>query len=244
MVKKLLESDSYLFNYTIDHIKKGQGLLSSLTQAIEFLSLAGSCFSMLPIIPRSSLYIKAFSNKIVGTYITRDLSLAVQRANPKDLCKFLKLIIPQVDKEERDVLSRLLNQTRNYITKTGNHQDSGKISRDYQPKKFEAAKAAKIIELNRDKSTFEQDPIYSSVRHQVHTILEAFVAEKFFDPRNIFLSEVLIFDLKPPLREAFMPRPRFAIERALSVPDDYLNYTSSSAEKVTEKDETVIPLVV
>lgn len=240
-----MESDTYLFNYTIEHVQKGQDQLSSLTQAFEILSQARSCFPTLPEVQRSSLYVKAFSNKIVGTYLIRDLSLAIQRANPEDLCKLLKTMLPQLDKEQQDVINGHLNKVNTYTAETENMQDSKKASQDYQPKKFKAAKSAHRLELNgRERLGFEQDPNYSSVRHQVRTLTESFIAQKFFDPRNIFLVEIIMFDLKPPLREAFMPRPRFAIERALSTPDDYLNYTSSSVRELTEKDETVIILVV
>ena len=245
VVKELLESDMYLFNHIREHIEKGQDLLSSLTQSIEFLALAGSCFSTLRDVPQSSLYVKAFSDKIIGTYIIRDLSLAVQRANPEDLCKFLKTIKPQLDQQQQSHLSELLNQARNYIADTDNRQDSGNASHDCQLKKLKATKSAQRLQLNgQDKSVAEQDPIYTSVRQQVQTFLESFIAQKFFDPRSIFLIEVLMFDLKLPLREAFMPRPRFAIERALSVPNDYLNYTSSSTKGLAGKDKTVILLIV
>ena len=38
-----------------------------------------------------------------------------------------------------------------------------------------------------------------------------------------FLNEILVFDYKRPIMEAFIPRPRYKIERALSKPHDYLN---------------------
>ena len=39
---------------------------------------------------------------------------------------------------------------------------------------------------------------------------------------TLFLSEVMIYDLKSPHTEVFQPKPRLAIERALASPHDYL----------------------
>jgi origin recognition complex subunit 3 len=38
----------------------------------------------------------------------------------------------------------------------------------------------------------------------------------------LFLSEVFMYDLKSPHTEVFQPKPRFAVERALASPHDYL----------------------
>lgn len=44
----------------------------------------------------------------------------------------------------------------------------------------------------------------------------------FVDPSTLFMNEAFLFNTRSPLLPTFVPRPRFAIERALSRPSDYL----------------------
>ena len=47
-------------------------------------------------------------------------------------------------------------------------------------------------------------------------------ASIFVDPSTLFMNEAFLFTTRSPLSSTFVPRPRFAIERALSRPSDYL----------------------
>jgi origin recognition complex subunit 3 len=82
--------------------------------------------------------------------------------------------------------------------------------------------AQKVL-LSKHKATLsEKDKAYSDLVNRFHHELEAYLESALIDPRQLFLSEILMYDLTSPHTEVFQPRPRFAIERALSAPHDYL----------------------
>jgi origin recognition complex subunit 3 len=82
--------------------------------------------------------------------------------------------------------------------------------------------AQKVL-LSKHKATLtEQDKAYSDLNSRFHDDIEKYFTTAFIDPQDLFLSELFIYDLKSPHTEVFQPRPRFAIERSLSSPFDYL----------------------
>ena len=54
---------------------------------------------------------------------------------------------------------------------------------------------------------------------------------------NLFPTNILFYDFKAPHRDAFTPKVRFAIERALTVPQDYLGCDCCEAVKVSSVRE-------
>lgn len=82
---------------------------------------------------------------------------------------------------------------------------------------------AQKVSLSRHTSNLSsQDLAYSQLVARVSTELANFMRASLIDPRALFLHEILMYDLKSPHRDVFTPTPRLAIERALSVPHDYL----------------------
>ncbi|MCJ1338812.1 hypothetical protein MMC09_004101 [Bachmanniomyces sp. S44760] len=63
---------------------------------------------------------------------------------------------------------------------------------------------------------------YTSLVTSIFDTLVQFFNTYLINPTDIFLHEVLIFDIKAPHRDAFTPKTRFVIERALAAPHDYL----------------------
>jgi origin recognition complex subunit 3 len=83
---------------------------------------------------------------------------------------------------------------------------------------------AQNVELRKHKHALSrQDTAYSDLLGRFHDELESYLTEALIDPHSLYLSEILMYDLKSPHNEVFTPKPRFAMERALSSPHDYLN---------------------
>ncbi|KAL8922065.1 MAG: hypothetical protein Q9208_005375 [Pyrenodesmia sp. 3 TL-2023] len=79
------------------------------------------------------------------------------------------------------------------------------------------------VELSKHVSSLsEQDMSYSKLVDRVDSMLKDYFKQAMITPQKLFLHEVLIYDFKSPHRDVFAPKPRFAIERALSFPRDYL----------------------
>ena len=82
---------------------------------------------------------------------------------------------------------------------------------------------AQKVELSAHSLTpTHQDKGYSALVDRAHMALHNFFHETLITPQSLFLHEILIYDLKSPHRDVFAPKPRAAVERALSSPHDYL----------------------
>lgn len=93
------------------------------------------------------------------------------------------------------------------------------------------------IQLSKGKANLsEEDAEYTKIVDRLVALLQVHLTEALINPHELFLHEVFLFDLRNPLKETFAPRPRFAIERALSTPFDYLLSSSDVAmTKVSAK---------
>jgi origin recognition complex subunit 3 len=80
---------------------------------------------------------------------------------------------------------------------------------------------AQKIHLSSEQATLsKQDIQYTRLIDRLSVILEKFFT--FEDPQNMFLNESWLYDFITPHKEVFAPRPRFAVEQALSAPHEYL----------------------
>ncbi|KAI4182121.1 MAG: hypothetical protein L6R41_006184 [Letrouitia leprolyta] len=79
------------------------------------------------------------------------------------------------------------------------------------------------VELSKHKSSLTKDDLsYSGLVNRIYENLRDYFRNILIHPKDLFLHEILIYDLKSPQREVFAPKPRHALERALSSPRDYL----------------------
>lgn len=82
---------------------------------------------------------------------------------------------------------------------------------------------AQKVELSKQTSALsEQDLQYSKLVNRVEKFLKDFFETILINPQTLFLREIIIYDLKSPHRDVFTPKPRLAVERALSSPHEYL----------------------
>ncbi|KAM3089249.1 Origin recognition complex subunit 3 [Clarireedia jacksonii] len=78
------------------------------------------------------------------------------------------------------------------------------------------------VQLSQEKSSLtKHDKEYTILVDRLIKALQDFVSLE--NLQDLFLSEIWIYDLKYPYQDAFIPKPRFAIERALSSPHEYLS---------------------
>lgn len=93
------------------------------------------------------------------------------------------------------------------------------------------------ILLSKGKSNLsEQDIEYTRIVDRLVSALQEYLTETLILPQELFMHEAFLFDLRNPLKETFTPRPRFALERALANPFDYLiSSTRSSGARISAK---------
>ena len=186
---------------------------------IDIISTIQSCSVSALSTPWSELYIKAMYGELAESAIKRD-TLLLCRKMPSDsmidlLSKLSKYDLPGISKVHEDL--------RNLTNDIDNEATPLRSEHDIHHNSLRTTIVAQKVSLSKQSSTLsKQDLAYSKIVSSVDTTLQDLFQTSLINPKDLFLHEVLIYDSKSPHRDVFTPKPRFAIERALSSPHDYL----------------------
>ncbi|KAF2468215.1 uncharacterized protein BDR25DRAFT_58702 [Lindgomyces ingoldianus] len=235
-VRKLLGSDQYLFENIVEHVRSGREVLSALSGAATVLAHVREALQMSPHVPLSSIWIRAASGEMIGSPILRETMLAIKKASSDKLMQ-LFASFEKVDetyllfdpgKYQRD-LEELVNANPNSAPLRSQH--------DVRNDSLRTTVVAQKVLLSKHKAALsEQDKAYSDLVGRFHDEINEYFSATFIDPRALFLSEILMFDLRSPHTEVFQPKPRFAIERSLASPHDYLGCDCCSPGGVRDRE--------
>jgi origin recognition complex subunit 3 len=221
-VRKLLESDEYLFKQIIEHLAAGQQALATLSHAAQIVSNIRSSLQMTPNIRLSSIWTRAASGDLVTSPLLRETMLSIKKISSDRLVPLLAAMTHL----SGDYFSTDLTMFQGELSCLIDKNDTTtplRTQHDVRNDSLRTTVVAQKVLLSKHKAALsEQDRAYSDLVTRFHDELEAYFNSAFIDPRTLFLAEVLIYDLKSPHTEVFQPKPRFAIERALTSPHDYL----------------------
>jgi len=226
MVRDLLNDDSFLFETVLEQLKQGQTAVNNMNIALEHIETIRSCMHSKADIQRSELYVKAMSGELAGSAMIRDLLLSVKKMPSDSLDELLTQISDLVGQELWD----LHQQLQKLVTTMSSHGNPLRSEHDIRHETLRTTVVAQKVELSKQRSSLSKDDAaYSKIVNRVHDVLQSYFSRTFINPQSLFLHEVFIYDLKSPHRDVFTAKPRFAIERALSTPHDYLGCTCCKA---------------
>jgi origin recognition complex subunit 3 len=221
-VRELLESDECLFKEMIEQLNSGQHALATLSHAAQVLFSVRASLQLSPGARLSSIWTRAASGDISGSPVLRETMLSVKKM-PSD--KFAELLAA-LTKYQGDHFSMNLSAIQEELKILMENNDTSaplRTQHDVRNDSLRTTVVAQKVLLSKHKAALsEQDKAYSDLVARFHDQLDTYFESAFIDPQSLFLSEVLIYDLKSPHTEVFQPKPRFAIERALAAPHDYL----------------------
>ncbi|KAF2026488.1 hypothetical protein EK21DRAFT_74048 [Setomelanomma holmii] len=221
-VRDLLQSDDRLSDLISDSIKTNQHSLSTLSHAARVLSSVRASLQMSPNVRFSTIWTRAATGDMAGSPILRETMLSVKKI-PSD--RFVKLLVDMTGLQG-DYLSVDLDTFQRELDTLVQRNDTAtplRTQHDVRNDSLRTTVVAQKVLLSKHKAALsEQDKAYSDLVGRFHDELDAYFESAFIDPQTLVLSEVSIYDLKSPHTEVFQPRPRFAIERALATPHDYL----------------------
>ena len=220
-VRSLLDDDQTLFDAVRTNLEISEKRLHELTAGIEVLTIVQSITNLKKNATWSELYIMAMSGELGDSTVIREVLLAVKKM-PSDsmrgMVTQLSHHIPAFNKISED-LTGLMAATADDSTPL-------RSEHDVHHKTLRTTVVAQKVELSKQTAALsKQDMEYSKIVNRVDSILREYFQQSFINPQDLFLHEILIYDAKSPYRDAFTPRPRFAVERALSSPHDYLGCT-------------------
>ncbi|TKA66944.1 hypothetical protein B0A49_09364 [Cryomyces minteri] len=154
----------------------------------------------------------------------RDLLLSVKKSSSDVLSALLEDFVALDDKKLSSAVMKLQAQLKRLLDSSQGTSTPLRSEHDLHHSTLRTTVVAQKVELRKQKSDLsKKDSAYSEFLKQFYDLIEIYFSDTLINPKDLFLHEVFLYDLKSPHRDVFMPKPRFAIERALSAPHDYLD---------------------
>lgn len=223
----LLDDDNALLLEIQETLQATDQVLLNMLRSMHVLTKIGP-----ETIDRIDLYEKAFSGKLQDADDLTSTIDRIKKMGSEDLVVIMEHIFAAIKIGEKDSDLDGWESEEEFISKVGQLQQkidalvasSGKPLRSkytLQSETLRTTIVAQRVQLSRKAAVISSDDAaYSELLDQFISLLEETLT--FPNPQELFLNEIWLYDLKSPHRDVFTPRPRFAIERALSAPHDYL----------------------
>ncbi|KAG8623528.1 hypothetical protein KVT40_008504 [Elsinoe batatas] len=223
-VRELLKSDSYLYQRLQQDLKLGQQAVRDIIKTARVYQQLASGLEGVERLPESEIVVQALSGSLLGSARLKTFFLVLKRATSKMLQDLLDNASDDQDEMARDLFD---NHRQRLVDLLKDHTEADGPLRsevDIQNSTLRTTVISKKISLSKAKTTLTKaDAAYSEILNDFIERLQNHFSEKLIDPKTLPFNEIFLFDLKSPYRQTFTPRPRHAIERALSSPHDYLN---------------------
>lgn len=224
----LLTDDECLLNQALKHLEAGQ---QTMRQIFEAVRLMYSCLQYTQGTKKTSfsdLSVRALAGDLVESQIVDDMLVTARALDSEKLEKLLEAMpIALVDnaplaKVQADVQALLERFAGSGPLRSGYSINSSVVKTTVVQQRVQLSKGRADLS--------EQDLEYTKILDRLISTLQVYFTETLIPPQDLFLHEAFLFDIRSPLKETFTPRPRFAIERAMASPFDYLFSSTDTAE--------------
>lgn len=175
---------------------------------------------------------QAMSSEMKDSPVLRDTLMFVRKASSD----ILRHIFTALQGLPRNQLAVDISRRQRDLEELLQNPEVTAPLRSQQEGALFATVVSQKVQLSKQKVSVSQFEVaYSKILNEFQTELSVFLDQALSDPRELFLHEILVYDLKSPHTDVFQPRPRFALERALYSPHDYLN--CDCCPSLTEKSK-------
>ena len=227
-VQNLLISDDELFEMICEQKQRGREAMARLLNAVDLVSELQSGLQSSNVKPISELYVQAASGRLQDSSAIRAMLLSIRKSPSNLVVDIVTKIAAKRAAVEWPREFESVTQIHSDLTTLLNaHSHSGRPLRsedDIKSISLRTTVVAQKVGLSKQKAELsKEDAEYTAIVRRFTDVLEAYFAASLVEPRHLPFHEIFVYDLKSPYREAFKPRPRTAIERALSTPHDYLD---------------------
>ena len=238
---KLLESNSELLSEAKREIAAGKESLTTLTTTLDVVRAMQEHLPNITMSPKSSLYIQAMSCKLCDSAMLRTLLLSVRKSQSDMALALMDSVCAQsIPDDVRAEIISLKKQLAELVAGSTSKSQPLRSEDDIGSSTVRTTVVAQKVHLSKQKSQLsKQDAAYTNILRNFSDQLEAYFNDTLINPHDLPFHEIFIYDLRSPHREVFTPRPRHAVERALSSPHDYLDCDCCAPDKV-EGDEATL----
>ncbi|CAG8007827.1 unnamed protein product [Penicillium olsonii] len=230
-VRKLLENDEYLIQQTVRSVDAGQRIMRKLFQTVRTIYV---CLQYTQTGKKSSisdLSVRALSGELYESSVVEEMLATTKALDSDKLYELLSDLQPVIS---TPTIGEILQNLQSLLSSSPGPLRSGYNINSTVTK---TTVVQQRIQLSKGRAELsEQDSQYTKIVDQLVALLQEHLTETLINPQDLFLHEAFLFDLRSPLKETFGPRPRFAIERALVTPFDYLlSSTDAASTNVSAK---------
>ncbi|KAK4698163.1 origin recognition complex subunit 3, partial [Lecanoromycetidae sp. Uapishka_2] len=218
-VRDLLDDDESLHQAVASELDGARNALKKLLEAVGLLLTMQARPMCKGDASWSEIYIRAMSSELIDSSILKDIFTSFKKF-PSDVME--SLLGPLAETIPTSRLVQIVKDLRGLISSS---EESKPLRSQYDVhhETLRTTVVAQKVSLSKNSSALSsEDAAYTKIVDRAYTELQNYFQKTLIDPQDLFLNEILIYDMKSPHREVFTPRPRFAIERALSSPHDYL----------------------
>lgn len=222
--RKLLNDDAALADMVENQLEQCQMRLSELMKCLGAIQIIQDELQNQRESQWSDLYVMALSGKLLESNLIHDLLLSAKKLPSDRMYSLLSRLDIHISGSEASGLKETLKDLKRLVRSSKNQVTPLRSEHDIRSKSLRATVVAQKVELSNDRDALSVDDLsYSSIVKRVDGLLKGYLEEKLFNLQDLPLHELLVYNAKSVHRDAFTPRPRFALERALSLPHDYLD---------------------
>lgn len=221
-LKILLDSDDHMFQAAKQAVGAVQHAMVCLTQAVQIICKVNEQVARSQSVTLSGVYIKAMSGQLKESPLLRDLLLAIKKAPSDNLAALITTIEPLCPSGHAEELVDIRDRLTALISEADSTQPM-RSEHDIRNDNMRTTVVAQKVHLSRHKSKISPlDEAYSKLVIELHDLI-ATIFRDIPSPLDLPAHESVVYDLRAPHRAALIPKPRFALERALFSPHDYLS---------------------
>ncbi|KAJ5213163.1 hypothetical protein N7449_000332 [Penicillium cf. viridicatum] len=228
-VRDMLEDDEYLIQEVPKYLDANQQRMQNMFQAVRVVHTCLQYTQSSKKINVSDLSIRALSGELSESTIVEEMVATTKTLDSDKLDELLLRLREIIMSPEADAIQEDLG------TLLETCLDSGPLRSGYNINSTvtKTTVVQQRIRLSKGQADLSEQAVeYTNIVDRLVALLQVHLTETLINPQDLFLHEAFLFDLRNPLKETFAPRPRFAIERALATPFDYL--LSSSDVTITK----------
>lgn len=222
----MIEDDEYLLRAASDHVDAGQQAMRHIFRSVLLIH---TCLQHTQVTKKttiSDLSVRALSGELIDSPLVEDMLASVRTLDSEKLGEVLDTL-PKTLSDD----SPLPGIQADLKALLETYPDSLPLRSEYNINSsvMKTTVVQQRVLLTKGTANLpEQDLQYSEIIDRLVGALHEYFTETLVRPQELFMNEAFVFDLRNPLKETFTPRPRFAIERALASPFDYLSSTTAA----------------
>ncbi|KAF4555878.1 Origin recognition complex subunit 3-like protein [Elsinoe fawcettii] len=238
-VRQLLQSNEHLYDRIRGDVQTGQQAIRKIVSTARMYHSLHLDLEGVEQLPESEILLQAVGGSLLDSARLKTFFLVLKRVTST----VLRALIGKINDHDPPVyspFSKVHDRLDALLEEHGEANGPLRSEVDIQNSTMRTTVISKKISLSKAKTTLTKaDAAYSEILNDFIKSLHRYLTDTLIDPKTLPFHEIFLFDLKSPYRQTFTPRPRHAVERALSSPHDYLNCACCAPKTGDEEESTL-----